>query len=261
MLFNTEHVPLKQAEIANQLIRYWNDLPGVQRKIRIVSSGHQNTKVYAITAKKLVSLMQGNFGRKYHITPKQIQRDRLKTAVLKKHTENIIKQTMNDLVLLYDPEHLPKDKSMVPKDLHRLIYNERTGFSWFFSVSKRIPITIKEKIKQLDSLERYTTLEVFSPIVGDWEETKKNIDKMTELLSVYIELERFWSRQNDPYKKWFYHYQTATAFVREWVMFLVESLDMQIKNVKKLKPYESPMFDRFIFHISGNHWNHEWKPK
>jgi len=135
----------------DDLIKYWNNLPGVLKKV-----ANKDFEIYSKVVRALNSLYRGEFSKYYTLDKEFLyfnkinKKDYSKTWSIKK-----IKLGLEKLSQIYSADELPEDKSRIPT-LDILFYNpiKRTSLflSYFYTEEKKnnaVPLYIKRMVGKI----------------------------------------------------------------------------------------------------------------
>jgi len=150
----------------NELIEYWNNLKNV-RKHRLSS------KTYKKIDSLIKQLKNGTFLKKHNINQEFIKNNNISKEILnKKWKDEEIKEILNRLALLHQEGYWPHDKKIIKKGLDILIYNNRSGYSFFFKVAIHLPEPFENQIKPKNNkiFEKYK--EIFKEYANNQKELK-----------------------------------------------------------------------------------------
>ena len=128
----------------NKFVEEFNNLPFPREH------KDPSTKIYQKAVKYFKYLQTGKFAERCAVDKTFMIKNKLSLdEITHKFTDKEINETLNNLSLIFKEGYFPSTKDNLPKDLATLIYNERTGHSWFFKVYKNPPKPIKQ-IKAVD---------------------------------------------------------------------------------------------------------------
>jgi hypothetical protein len=144
LLRNKEAISEKSPSFKTDLfVEGWNSL---KEKFPMLQEHRKpSTKIYQNAVKLIRHLKFGTFGDMCHVDHDFRERNHISQKLLsKKWTETEIKQTIEKLPLFFLKGYFPYNKETLPKDLPNLIFNPRTGSSWFLMAYAHPPVPMKQ---------------------------------------------------------------------------------------------------------------------
>jgi len=170
-------------EAAEKLLDFWNSLPYVRKHQR------KTTRVYFLSAQKIVQLMRGKFGILNFLDMDWIEARKIPASLLiKKWSEDEIKEGLKNLSCLFDPKYWPSNKAHLPKNLSELLYNplKKNSLFLFCSATKPRLITESSFLRQVSEYHAKMKGKA-SPVLNKWFPTPR---------SLYNEFEKWMQKRN-----------------------------------------------------------------
>lgn len=131
------------------LTKFWNEMSNTRK--------HKETsKIHSRINQLIKDLKKGKFYT-YYWDDDFLKQNRLNDLFLKKEwTNKEIKEILLQLNKLYEDRYWPYDKSKLPRDFETMLYNKRTGKSFFLMCINNPPQLLKkEKKSKPKNLEWY----------------------------------------------------------------------------------------------------------
>lgn len=177
--FSEENTSSQELKI-NPLIEFWNSIT-LMTKYKSLK-----TKTYEETLKMIKRLKNGTFNKYHKIDKDFIQRNKIDLKLLnKKWTDEEIKEGMLNLVKMQIEGYWPEDKTKFPKDFKTLLYNYRSGTSFFMMAVATPPKPLNNSVRSIpENIEVYSLFEnYFSEFTSNSRKKEKliiNVNSFTE---------------------------------------------------------------------------------
>ena len=173
-----------------EFVEYWNEQENTP-KHRQPSTG-----VYKQAAKHCNQLRHGIFGRSVELKPEWLANKHIPPDLpRKKWTREEIKEGIRRMALMYKDGYWPPKKDSLPRSFQAMLYNPKSGGSWFLWVMSSEPRPIAESVKPLDDAVHAMYRKLFKgKALTDAEETK-----LVRMVNLLVGKQREVAQHLEPY--------------------------------------------------------------
>lgn len=203
----------KFPEKVNIFVRRWNIFPNVRKHTNV------NSDTYKIIDLYFTKLKQGKFHKIVELNQMWLDEQFIdQEFISKKWTQREIVQTLIDLAKFFVVGYWPPNKTRIPKGLDALIFNPRTGKSWFLLAAiNGMPMTLMENVDvEITSetkmiVNRFLELRKLSP------NKIQDINLGVETIQDYY---KYTSHSNNMFV---YHFPTLPNFLTKYMEFIEQA--------------------------------------
>lgn len=173
-----------------EFVEYWNEQENTP-KHRQPSTG-----VYKQAAKHCNQLRHGIFGRSVELKPEWLANKHIPPDLpRKKWTREEIKEGIRRMALMYKDGYWPPKKDSLPRSFQAMLYNPKSGGSWFLWVMSSEPRPIADKVAPLDDVVHAMYRKLFKgKALTDAEETK-----LVRMVNLLVGKQREVAQHLEPY--------------------------------------------------------------
>jgi hypothetical protein len=124
----------------HKLTKFWNEMSNTRK--------HKETSKIHIRINQLIKDLKNGKFYEYYWNDNFLKQNKIDSNLLKKEWSNKeIKEILLQLNNLYEDRYWPYDKSKLPRDFETMLYNKRTGKSFFLMCVNNPPQLLKKEKK------------------------------------------------------------------------------------------------------------------
>lgn len=165
---------VKINSFSKKCIDTWNDIPYARQHKK------ENSKIYFDINKYIDQMIKGHFGKDKVFDTDWMNRNKITTKYLnRRFSRRQILSGIQNVALMLKEGYFPPNKKSFPKSLSSLIYNSRTGTSWFLSSIQNKPEPLLRTREVVDKHPAYTKM--FKKYLSD-EDANLDANDLTKLV-------------------------------------------------------------------------------